>query len=82
MSAITAAFVMGALFGVCIGLTWALHILERRAKRYKEAALHLTVTPEVVAKLNGEIVTAWLNANGYAWMPKGQEFKWPKEVSR
>ncbi len=82
MSEITGAFVIGFLFGVCIALTWALHIVERRAKRYKEAALQLTVTPEVVVKINGAIAAQWLDANGFCWMPKGREFTWPKEIKR
>jgi len=82
MNEIVIAFLVGALFGVCIGLTWALHLVERRAKRYKEAALHLTVTPEVLNQLNSIMVTQWLDAHGYVWMPKGQEFRWPKEVKR
>lgn len=82
MNEIVAAFLVGALFGVCVGLTWALHLVERRAKRYKEAALHLTVTPEVVNRINAAVVTQWLDANGYCWMPKGREFTWPKEVKR
>ncbi|OHC68615.1 MAG: hypothetical protein A3H93_09130 [Rhodocyclales bacterium RIFCSPLOWO2_02_FULL_63_24] len=73
---------IAALAGLVIGLTLALHIVERRASRYKEAALHLTVTPEVLNQLNGVMVTAWLDQHGYCWMPKGQEFKWPKEVKR
>ena len=77
-----ASFTIGALLGVCVGLTWALHIVERRAKRYKESALHLTVTPAVLTQLNTVIVNQWLDANGYCWMPKGREFTWPKEVKR
>lgn len=76
------AFLAGAALGGYLALAIALHIMERRARRYKEAALNLTVTPEVMSQINSQIIMQWLDANGYCWMPKGQEFKWPKEVRR
>lgn len=76
------AFIAGAALGCYVALAIALHILERRAMRYKEAALHLTVTPELVAQINGELATQWLDKHGYVWMPKWKEFKWPTEVRR
>ena len=76
------AFIAGAALGGYLALAIALHIVERRAKRYKEAALHFTVTPETLTQLNSVMVTAWLDAHGYVWMPKGQEFKWPKEKTK
>lgn len=75
-------FALGVLLGVCVGLAWALHIMEQRAKRYKERALQLTVTPELVAQINATLATQWLDSHGYCWMPKGKEFRWPREVKR
>lgn len=82
MSTIAWAFFAGAAAGAYVSALWLLHLVERRARRYKDAAPPLTVTPDVVKQINGAIVTAWLDANGYCWMPKGREFKWPKEVKR
>lgn len=82
MSDIVSAFFAGAGLGCYVALALALHIMERRARRYKEATVELKVTPEVLTQLNGVMVTQWLDSQGYCWMPKGREFKWPKEITR
>lgn len=79
MSTIAWAFFAGAAVGAYVSALWLLHLMERRAQRYKEATTHLTVTPEVLNQLNGIMVSQWLDQRGMCWMPKGQEFKWPKE---
>ena len=82
MTQITLAFAAGLVFGVGIALTWALHLMERRARRYKEAAVVLQVTPELAARVNQGIVEEWLNQRGLVWVPKGREFVWPGEVKK
>ena len=82
MNAIAWAFFAGVAVGGYLSALWLLHLLERRAMRYKEAGPRLTVTPEVLNQLNAVMVTQWLDARGMCWMPKGQEFKWPKEKTR
>ena len=82
MSTIVWAFFAGAAVGGYLSALWLLHLMERRVARYKDGGVHLTVTPEVLNQLNGVMVTQWLDQHGYCWMPKGQEFKWPKEKTR
>lgn len=82
MSTIVWAFFAGVAVGAYVSALWLLHLMERRARRYKEAALNLTVTPAVVSQINEQIVIYWLNERGLCWMPKGKDFTWPKEVKR
>lgn len=82
MNTIVWAFFAGVAVGGYISALWLLHTLERRAQRYKEAGPRLIVTPEVLNQLNTVMVEQWLDQRGMCWMPKGQEFKWPKEIQR
>ncbi len=82
MSDIVTAAIVGFMAGAVIAAFWALWLVDRRADRYKQAAAQVTVTPEVLHQVSSQMVKAWLEANGYCWMPKGKEFKWPHEVRR
>lgn len=68
--------------GVICGAPFWISIAWSRFLRYEQPKIGLKVTPEVLAQLNGVMVTAWLDAHGYCWMPRGHEFKWPNEVKR
>lgn len=76
MSLTVAHLVIAAACGFCVGLIWALRI----ARRYKQAPVELTVTPEVLNQLNGIMVSQWLDQRGMCWMPKGPDFKVSKEM--
>lgn len=77
---IVAAFFTGALLGCCAALAWALHLVERRTKRYAERKIELKITPELAAQITQQVVEEWLRMHGLVWMPRGNEFVWPGEV--
>lgn len=82
MSGLVASFFVGALCGSVIALAWALHIMERRAKSYKEAPVELRITPEVASQIADDMVHQWLERRGLVAMPREREFTWPGEVKR
>ena len=71
-------FLGGMLFA---GPFW-LALAWRSFLRYEQPKIELKVTPEVLNQINALMVTQWLNSQGLVWMPKGSEFKWPKEKTR
>lgn len=79
MKTIALAFFAGAAIGAYVSALWLLHIVEQRAKRYKEATFKLSVTPELAQKIVDECLKKALDDNGLVVMPKGREFTWPKE---
>jgi hypothetical protein len=82
MNTMAEAFIAGALVGICIALAWALHLVERRAKRYKEADFKLVVTSELAQKIVDKCMAEALHNSGLVVMPKGKEFHWPGEKAR
>lgn len=78
------AFTVGAVLGGSLAswltMAWAMHCLERRFKRYKEAPVELRVTPELADQFVEKIIEQWLTRRGMTIVPRGKEFKWPGEV--
>lgn len=64
-------FVVGVQVGACLGAWCAWHFWLRREKPKVE----LKIEPTVLDLINSAMVSAWLDANGLMWMPKGAEFK-------
>jgi hypothetical protein len=70
------------LGGVICGAPLWISLAWSRFLRYESPPVQVTVTPEVLHQVGSQMVMQWLEANGYVWMPKGKEFKWPHEVRR
>lgn len=64
-------FLGGVAFGAAIGFLLALE----RFMRKERPSFTLQITPELARKINGAMVTSWLEQHGLTWMPKGPDFK-------
>lgn len=80
MSTIILAFFAGAAVGGCVAALWLLHLMERRAKRYKEAEVTLSFTPDVVNTVGARLMLDFMERHGLVLVTPEGETKTPRQV--
>lgn len=78
MSDAVLGFLMGGLVGAAAA-AWAVRVFVLLRGKPK---VEITIDPAVLSEINGAMVGDWLDQHGLVAMPKGQEFRWPREVRR
>lgn len=64
---------MSDMFCFFIGVCWGLLVGWGLCDRFRPAEI------TVEAKIDQQLIMAWLSKQGLVVMPKGTDFKWPKE---